>query len=43
MAITGKDLGIALAINFAVCVVCLLIFSYLRIHEITRKFYMPRR
>jgi hypothetical protein len=43
MAITGKDLGVALAINFSICVGCLLLFSFLRIYGITRKFFTPRR
>lgn len=43
MAITGTSLATSLGINGAVCIVALIVFSFLRVKPFTRKFYMPKR
>lgn len=43
MAITGASLATNFGINGAVCIVALVVFSILRVHSFTRKFYAPKR
>ena len=43
MAVTGVSLATALGVNGAVCLVAILIFSYLRVSKLARKFYAPKR
>lgn len=43
MAITGKGLAIAAAINVLVLMVVFIVFNFMRIWAVTRKFYSARR
>ena len=43
MALNGKDLGVAIAINGIAFLVCLLIFSFLRVNKYSARFFSPKR
>ena len=43
MAVDGLSLLTSLGVNGAICIVCIIIFSILRVRKGTRKFYAPKR
>jgi hypothetical protein len=43
MALNGRDLGVAVAINGITFLVCLLIFSFLRVNKYSARFFSPKR
>jgi hypothetical protein len=43
MAVDTQAFAVSLGINTAICVVCFIVFSFVRTARLTRKFYAPKR